>query len=132
MSGMLYFGFAIIWAIFYGLVGGVVLKVAYRMFFRKHSMQYAEAFSYMFIAGMFAFEAHYSMSLGGIDSQAMLVALPMLVNFAAITLVLLCWEGLTPMQAFGVGGIASGLFVLVLLAIQMALTGVLGGAAASP
>jgi hypothetical protein len=84
-------------------------------------MEYADAFKLMFIAGLFAFGTNFIVALSGLESEAALIALPTLVNFAVVTIVLLQWEGLTLGQALGVGGITSVLFFLIMLAIQLAL-----------
>lgn len=115
--------FILIWACLYALIGGVALKIAYRLFFREHSMQYTDAFKHMFIAGLFAFGTNFLIGFAGVESEAALVLVPVLVNFAVVTIVLLQWEGLTLGQSLGVGAITSGLFFLIMLAIRTALAG---------
>ena len=121
-------GFVLIWAGLYALIGGIALKIAYRLFFREHSMAYTEAFKHMFIAGLFAFGTNFMVALAGVEDEVVLVLLPVIVNFVVVTIVLLQWEGLTLGQALGVGAITSGVFFLILLGIQVALAEALQGA----
>lgn len=125
---------ALISASIYALIGGIALKIAYKTVFREYSMEYGDAFKLMFIAGLFAFGANVIASFAQVDSIALNIGLPVLVNFCVVTFVLIQWEGLNFGQAVAVGAFTSVFFLLLIVGISMAFLGAIAGAggAASP
>jgi hypothetical protein len=123
-------GFVFIYAGFYALIGGIALKLAYKTVFHEYSMEYTEAFKLMFIAGLFAFGVRFMLSFAQIDSVAVALGLPVLVNFGVVTFVLIRWEGLNFGQAAAVGAITSVFLLLLMIAITMVVVGAVAGAGA--
>ena len=125
-------GSFIIYATIYALIGGVALKLAYKTVFHEYSMEYTEAFRLMFIAGLFAFGVQFLLSFAPVDSAALAVGLPVLVNFGVVTFVLVRWEGLNFGQSAAVGGITSVFLLLLMIGIRLVVLGVLAGGGGGP
>ncbi len=77
----------------------------------------------MFIAGLFAFGANVILSFTQIESTALMIGVPVLVNFCIVTFVLIRWEGLGLGQSAAVGAFTSVFYVLLWIGIAMVFEG---------
>lgn len=101
-------------ALIYGVIGGLILKVAYRLTLR-HPMEFGDAFKVMAVSFLLSVGANLMLGLLGLGDGLIPVLISLAIYFAIVTYLLMTMEGLTVGQALAVAGIMTVLAVILLL-----------------
>ncbi len=115
-------------AAIYGIIGGIALKIAYKLVFTKYSMQLGDAFKLMFIVGLISYFAQpilgFALISAGVETPFLGLALAVGVNYTATTLVLARFEGLMLGQSLAVAALTAALFLAENILLASALESV--------
>ena len=104
-------------AAIYGIIGGIALKIAYKLVFTKYSMEFGSAFKLMFIVGLISHFALWMLGAAflyaGVEAPILGLALAVGINYTATTFVLVRFEGLMLGQSLAVAALTAALFIAV-------------------
>ena len=105
----------VISAAIYGIIGGIALKIAYKLVFTKYSMEFGDAFKLMFIVGLISYFAKpilgFALISAGVENPFLGLALSVVINYTATTFVLARFEGLMLGQSLAVAALTAALFL---------------------
>ena len=101
----------VISAAIYGIIGGIALKIAYKLVFTKYSMEFGDAFKLMFIVGLISYFAKPILGFALISAGVETPWLGLALAVGVTTFVLARFEGLMLGQSLAVAALTAALFL---------------------